>query len=188
MKQKNTPLKETKNHSPFGLRKAILFVGIVSGLLSGYLLKNYALGLCVHLAVATLVDQLAHYVFHLKSSSFVDSKQLLLKEEITPEDLDRHYDAKRNIRLLSLVLASASQVVFLSPELFLTVFVTSTLVGRFYAWYQLDIVGPKVVHELTKEDHEQIQEWQKRDSDNITLGFSTGMGPYGHLKPDYYAS
>jgi hypothetical protein len=185
MKQKNTPVKKVKNHSPFGLRKAILFAGIVSGLVSGYLLKNYYIGLCIHLAVATLVDQLFHYGFHLKASSFVDPKKLLSHEEISPEALDRHYDAKRNIRLLSLVLASASQVVFLSPELFLGVFATSTLVGRFYAWYQLDIVGPKVVHvrQLNEKELFELAESERRKLLDMDLGRITGTGSYGILKP-----
>jgi len=182
MKQKNTPVKKVKNHSPFGLRKAILFAGIVSGLLSGYLLQNYYIGFCIHLAVATLVDQLFHYGFHLKASSFVDPKKLLSHEEISPEALDRHYDAKRNIRLLSLVLATISQVIFLSPELFLGVFATSTFVGRFYAWYQLDIVGPKVVHEMSPVERDEMHNEILNRNREMDIGTATGYGSYGILK------
>jgi len=190
MKQKKTPVKETKNHSPFGLRKSMIFVGMVSGLVAWQLSQNIYLGLCVHLVVVTLLDQLAHYGFHLKASSFVDPKKLLLKEEITPENLDRHYAAKRNIRLISLLAASVSQLVFFSPELFLGLFSASTLVGRFYAWYQLDIVGPKAFHtrDLNDEEQAELQEWQEKDSADLTLGFSTGMGPYGNLQPKWESS
>ncbi|MDP4840164.1 MAG: hypothetical protein NWR43_01065 [Alphaproteobacteria bacterium] len=184
MKHKNTLVKETKNHSPFGLRKAILFCGIVSGLVSGYLLKNYYIGLCVHLVVATLVDLIVHYGFHLKASSFVDPKQLLSHEEITPEALDRHYAAKCNIRLLSLVLASSSQVVLHAPELFLGVFATSTLLGRFYAWFQLDIVGPKVLHTRNlspSETAEMYSDILERNRE-MNYGTATGYGSYGILK------
>ncbi len=184
MKQKNNPVKKAKNHNPFGLRKAILFAGIVSGLVSGYFLKNYYIGLCIHLAVVTLADQLFHYGFHLKASSFVDPKQLLEHEEISPAALDRHYDAKRNIRLLSLALAGISQAILLSPELFLGVFATSTLFARFYAWYYLDTVGPRILHELTKENESSLSEttdWNKE----MDIGTATGVGPYGILKSDW---
>ena len=183
MKQKNNPVKKAKNHSPFGLRKAILFAGIVSGLVSGYFLKNYYIGLCIHLTVVTLADQLFHYGFHLKASSFVDPKQLLEHEEITPEALDRHYNAKRKIRLLSLALAGISQVILLSPELFLGVFATSTLLGRVYAWYYLDIVGPKVLHTRDLTENE-ISEWRQEQDEDVTRGL-LGFGPYKSLKPEY---
>jgi hypothetical protein len=181
MTQIKTLVTETKNHSPFGLRKAMIFVGIVSGLAAWKLSQNIYLGLCVHLVVATLLDQLAHYGFHLKASRFVDPKELLVKEKTPPEALDRHYEAKRNIRLISLCIATVSQAILLSPELFLGLFAATTLVGRFYAWYKMDIVGQKVVHDMPMEE---VMAWRQDQDEEVTLGL-LGFGPYKSLKPDY---
>ena len=190
MTQTKTPVTETKNHSPFGLRKAMFFVGIVSGLAAWKLSQNIYVGLCVHLVVVTLLDQLAHYGFHLKASNFVHPKELLLKEKTTPEALDRHYGAKRNIRLISLCVATVSQAIVLSPELFLGLFAATTLAGRVYARYKMDIVGPKSFHtrELSKREtaemHEEIFE-RGREMDH---GTATGTGSYGILKTSYSPS
>ncbi len=174
-----------QGHWPFALRKAIVFAGIVAGLISYSLLKNAYLSLCIYLVAITLADQVVHYLVPIKASLLVNPKELLSSEKISPENLDRHYAAKTHVRLISLGVALVSQVFLLSSLLFLGAFAVSTLVGRLYARYHLNIVGPKIVHRQSSEEFDEMVGLHKKMSNDVALGMSAGMGPYGSLKPKY---
>lgn len=173
-------MESTKAHNPFALRALILFVGVVFGFLVGYLSENYLLGICVHLVVITGMDQLAHFL-KLKPSQFCDPDELLRTEEITPEAFDRHYNAKRLIRLVSLAVATPLGLLFLSPVMFVVAFAIATVVGRFYTWYQLNIEGPRIVHDLPLSE---VKAWREEQDEEVLRGL-LGFGSYSYLETNH---
>lgn len=177
-------LQPAKPHRPFLIRKCIFFAGIFAGVITGYFLQNPSWGLCAYFGVVTLCDLLATYAFGLRASDLSDPKQLRVHEKITPFDLDRYYDSRRNIRILSLSFAALSQVLVFAPELFCAVYATVSVVCALYAKYALKIGGPKAFHivELSESRMNHIGKESLKDAQDIHQGMSSGFGVYGVWK------
>lgn len=176
--------RKTQSHRPFLIRKSIFFAGLFAGVITGYFLQNPYWGLCAYFGMVTLCDVVATYAFGLRASDLSDPKQLRVQEKITPFDLDRYYDSRRNIRILSLSFAALSQFLVLSPELFCAVYATVSVVCALYAKYALKIGGPKTFHvvELSESRMNHIGKESLKDAQDIHQGMSSGFGVYGVWK------
>lgn len=163
-------LKIDSKHQPLLIRTCIVASGILVGFL-GYAwgwcdgeILFWKLGMMAHLhyclTVAltcyfcwvTLWDGLTHFVFRLKPSSFSDEETLLKIAEVTPQELDRYVDTRRNIRFVSLIVATgayglSSQFGLFAPlTAFCVAYIVSTILGIFgvRCFYKGRL--PKLVH------------------------------------------
>jgi len=171
--------KEQKEHSPFLIRKVILFLGFFVAMWSGYFLENAFAGLCAYILTVTICDVFSHHILKLRSSRFVVEEKLLSIEKTTPKKLDRYHTSRKNIRVLSFAVACLSQLLFESAEMFVACYVMMTWCSSFFAWFQLDIEGPKSVHVRPLSDRE-IEEYRSKQHDEVTLGL-LGSGSYASL-------
>lgn len=178
---------KTKNHRPFLIRKSIFFAGLAFGVFSSYFFESYLLGLLAYFCVVTASDLLATYAFGLRASDLSDPKQLYKVEKISPFDLDRFYDSRRNIRVLSLFAAVLSQVFFLSAALFCGIYIGVSLLAVLYTKFVLKIVGPVSFHlqKMSVKEQEKLRNSSMYNVPEELIQGAGGIGRFGSIKTKF---
>lgn len=166
-------------HDPFLIRKGIFFVGLAAGLFSGYFLSSWIWGVASYFVAVTISDLFAHFVLAKRSSDYVDQKILASNEEISPGDLDRFHDSRRNIRVFALLSACASQAFVLSPDLFCLVYACVSLASVLVTKFVLKVQGPVWIRRNDK-NYRPIQ--SEDNHHGIGLGSAIGIGIFGISK------
>ena len=167
-------------HDPFLIRKSIFFAGLAAGLFSGYFLSSWIWGIACYFVAVTTADLFAHFVLAKRSSDYIDQKLLASNEEISPGDLDRFHDSRRNIRVFSLLAAFASQAVLLSSEVFCLVYAGMSFVLVLVTKFVLKVRGPVWIRREDKKLHSFSYEDER--SREMDIGTLTGAGSYGILR------
>jgi hypothetical protein len=157
---------EQSNHHPFRLRKIIVFsslaIGVLGVCLYGHpagrfflldysLLHNGVLGLAIYIVCAPILDFWIHNILDKKASDYSDPEQLLESERINGKELDKYFDTRKKIRMVSLSLAglaawALSQISPYGIEAFCSVYILSTLTGIAYVRSLNHIRRPRLIY------------------------------------------
>ena len=164
-----THSQKQARHDAFLIRKGIFFVGVPVGLLFGYFLSDWVLGLASYFVAVTVADAVVHYGLGKRSSVFVSQKNLATNEQISPVDLDRYHDSRRNVRFVALAAAGLSLIVLPLPEVFCGVYIAVSIVAVLYTKFALKIAGPV---------------WIRRDDRHLNLHKNSGQREMKHFFDD----
>ena len=175
-----THSQKQARHDAFLIRKGIFFVGVHVGLLFGYFLSDWVLGLASYFVAVTVADAVVHYGLGKRSSVFVSQKNLATNEQISPVDLDRYHDSRRTIRFVALGVSGLTLIALQPPETFCGAYVAVTIVSVLYAKFALNISGPS----LKVKRLNTTERCSKIVSAEMTYGAATGVGKYGILHRD----
>lgn len=166
----------SSNHHPFRLRKIIVFsslaVGILGACLWGYPAgrffpfdypwqHNVVLGLVFYFCSVTFLDFWIHTILEKKASTTSDPKQLLEFQHVTPKELDKYFETRKNIRLVSLSiagLAAWTSVQFFPNglQVFCSVYILSTLAGILQVRLSPQIKRPRLLFRDDRYYHPPI--------------------------------
>jgi hypothetical protein len=147
------------------LRKIIVFASLAVGILGTCLWgspagrffpfdypwqHNVVLGLAFYFCSVTFLDFWIHTVLEKKSSTTSDPEQLLESQHVTPQELDKYFETRKNIRMISLSiagLAAWTSVQFFSNglEVFCIGYILSTLAGILQVRLSSQIKRPRLL-------------------------------------------
>jgi|SaaInlStandDraft_6_1057023.scaffolds.fasta_scaffold14194_2 hypothetical protein len=134
-------------HRPFLIRKSIVLVSVSLAVVVGLFYEN--LGFFSYFYLAVLLDYVCHYILGVKPSQFVIRAQLKKHQHVTPRQLDRYFDTRRNIRGCSLILAGVAAAYAqisgtYALEVFCLSYVIATFVGILCVCFFLKLKRPKL--------------------------------------------
>lgn len=123
----NYNLQANEKHKPFYVRRLTVQLSLFIVIAVGILSRSPLLMASAYLLCATVLDHLFFYVFHMKSSDYVEADRLLTENEATLDQLDQYSAARRKIRLVSFGFAALAGGIayFVIPTYFLAVFCVS---------------------------------------------------------------
>ncbi len=102
----NYNLQANEKHKPFYVRRLTVQLSLFIVIAVGILSRSPLLMASAYLLCATVLDHLFFYVFHMKSSDYVEADRLLTENEATLDQLDQYSAARRKIRLVSFGFAA----------------------------------------------------------------------------------
>lgn len=176
----------SSNHHPFRLRKIIVFfslaVGVVGACLWGYPVQdypgqnypvqsffpfdypwqhNFVLGLAFYFCSVTFLDFWIHTILEKKASTYSDPEQLLESERVNGKELDRYFETRKKIRMVSFSIAglvawTLSQFFPYGLQIFCLVYILSTLAGILQVRLSPQIKRPRLLYRDDRYYHPPI--------------------------------
>lgn len=96
---------EIYKHRPGLIRGFIVMLALVVAYGVMHFSDNLILMTASYFVIVTALDSFIYYALGIKSSDYADAEQLMTDDQTTLEGLDKYASDRRNIRIVSLLLA-----------------------------------------------------------------------------------